>query len=132
MRIDVGAVVLACLVALAGTIDQATAQQQQPVIIQKLPPIEVITNSKRVTTQISIIRTGILLDTFGIVTVNRVENPGNCKTPADGYWTDINQPGYHTYYAAALLAFAQHATVEVVVFGCLGDRPHLVGLDILR
>jgi len=119
------------LVALAGSIDQAASQQPGP-LERRHDSIEVLTNSLRVTTQITIIRTGMSFDRFGILTVAPVVNPGNCARPQDGYWTDSTQPGYHTYYAAALLAFAERATVEVVVFGCVADRPALVGLDIVR
>jgi hypothetical protein len=85
-------------------------------------------------TRIKEVFTGWNADQFGIITVDPVANPANCKLDTHGYMTDSNQPGYHTFYAAALLAFAQRATVIVVVDerGCIEDRPKLVGLNILR
>ena len=84
-------------------------------------------------TQITMIRTGWDSDQFGIVTVAPIVNPAHCPT-ADGYVADSTQPGYHTYYAAALLAYAERATVIVVVAeqGCVSSRPKLIGLDIVR
>lgn len=84
-------------------------------------------------TQITMIRTGWNAEQFGIVTVDPIVNPANCPT-ADGYVADSTQPGYHTYYAATLLAFAERATVIVVVAeqGCVSDRPKLIGLNIVR
>lgn len=84
-------------------------------------------------TQITMIRTGWNSEQFGIVTVAPIVNPANCPT-ADGYVTDSTQPGYHTYYAAALLAFAERATVILVVAeqGCVSSRPKLIGLNIVR
>jgi hypothetical protein len=86
-------------------------------------------------TQITMIRTGWNAEQFGIVTVAPIQNPSRCLTP-DGYVTDSTQPGYQTYYAAALLAFAERATVIVVVSDVAGDcvasRPKLIGINIVR
>jgi len=90
---------------------------------------------QKVTTQITMIFTGHEKDLFGIHTVAPQINPSNnpeCNQP--GYATDSSQPGYHTFYAAALLAFAERADVEVVVDdeGCVAGRPKLIGLNIKR
>jgi hypothetical protein len=84
-------------------------------------------------TQITMIRTGWNRDQFAIVTVAKIQDPAKCGT-ADGYLTDSTQPGYLTYYAAALLAFAERATVIVVVDeqACLAGRPKLIGINIVR
>jgi hypothetical protein len=87
-----------------------------------------------VKTQITEVFTGWEADKFGIITVDPVANPAKCKLDTHGYMTDGKQPGYHTFYAAALAAFAQRATVIVVVdeTECVGDRPKLIGLNIMR
>jgi hypothetical protein len=86
-----------------------------------------------IATQITMIRTGWDAEQFGIVTVAPIQNPAGCPTP-DGYVTDSKQAGYQTYYAAALLAFAERATVIVVVAeqGCIASRPKLIGINIVR
>ena len=86
-----------------------------------------------ISTQITMIRTGWNAEQFGIVTVAPIVNPAGCPT-ADGYVTDSMQPGYQTYYAAALLAFSERATVIVVVAeqGCVANRPKLIGINIVR
>jgi hypothetical protein len=95
---------------------------------------------QKVKTQITMIFTGHEKEQFGIHTVAPTINPANCphdpdsERPPNGYATDSSQPGYHTFYAAALLAFAERADVEVVVDdeGCVAGRPRLIGLNILR
>jgi hypothetical protein len=94
--------------------------------------IPVILKPEIIKTQITEIRTGWNEEQFGIVTVAPIVNTP-CPTH-DGYVTDHEQPGFHTYYAAALLAFAERATVIVVVSstGCVAGRPQLIGLSIVR
>lgn len=89
---------------------------------------------EHITIQITMIFTGHNKDQFGIHTVAPTVNPAKCDLPNSGYATDSSQPGYHTFYAAALLAFAERANVVVVVDdeGCVADRPKLIGLNILR
>ena len=89
---------------------------------------------QEVTTQITMIFTGHNKDQFGIHTVAPTVNPANCPLMDSGYATDSSQPGFHTFYAAALLAFAERAGVEVVVDdeGCVADRPRLIGINIIR
>jgi hypothetical protein len=85
-------------------------------------------------TQITMILTGWDTEEFSIKTVAPIVNPANCPAQ-DLYETDSKQPGYQTYYAAALLAFAERATVIVVVAerGCgASGRPRLIGIDIVR
>jgi hypothetical protein len=89
---------------------------------------------QKVTTQITMIFTGHEKDQFGIHTVAPTINPFNCPIGDSGYATNSDQPGFHTFYAAALLAFAERAEVEVVVDdeGCVAERPKLIGLNIKR
>jgi hypothetical protein len=89
---------------------------------------------EHVATQITMVFTGHNKDQFGIHTVAPTVNPAKCNLSDSGYATDSNQPGYHTFYAAALLAFAERADVDVVVDdeGCVADRPKLIGLNVKR
>ncbi|MGH7842228.1 MAG: hypothetical protein ACREQT_12010 [Candidatus Binataceae bacterium] len=93
-----------------------------------------VADPPNIPTQITMIRTGWNADSFGIVTVAPTVNPNGCPTSNLGYVTDSSQPGYQTYYAATLLAFAERATVIVVVaeHECLGPFPKLIGIDIVR
>ena len=90
-------------------------------------------DDQKVPTQITMIFTGHEKDQFGIQTVAPIVNPFKCPQEG-GYMTDSNQPGYHTFYAAALLAFAERADVVVVVDdeGCIAEHPKLIGLNIKR
>ncbi|MGH7840319.1 MAG: hypothetical protein ACREQT_02210 [Candidatus Binataceae bacterium] len=92
-----------------------------------------VADPPNIPTQITMIRTGWNAEQFGIVTVAPIVNPAGCPT-ADGYVTDSSQPGYQTYYAATLLAYAERATVIVVVaeHGCVSSRPKLIGINIVR
>jgi hypothetical protein len=85
------------------------------------------------TTKITMIFTGFEKDQFGIHTAAKTVNPAKCKLSDQGYATDSSEPGYYTFYAAALLAFAERADVVVVVDdeGCVADRPKLIGLNIM-
>jgi hypothetical protein len=89
-----------------------------------------------VKTQITEVFTGWDAEQFGIITADPRVDPANCNPKADnhGYMSDIHQPGYHTFLAAALAAFAQRATVQVIVkeTGCIVGHPILIGLNILR
>jgi hypothetical protein len=85
-------------------------------------------------TSISGVRTGWNFDSFAVETKEPIVNPANCPTP-DGYISDINLPGYNTYYAAALTAFSTSPTVVVTVHdtecGPAG-RPKLIGINLVK
>jgi len=85
-------------------------------------------------TQITEITTGWNAEQFGIVTVAPIVGGLMCAKDHDAYATDHDHPGYQTYYAAALLAFAERATVIVVVSNteCVAGRAALIGLNIVR
>jgi hypothetical protein len=79
------------------------------------------------------IRTGWNSDQFAIVTNEPIANPAGCPTP-DGYVTDSSQPGYNTYYVAAITAFVERAHIVIVIaeHGCVASRPKLIGVNIRR
>jgi hypothetical protein len=91
--------------------------------------------TQRLTT-IKEIRTGWNGEQFAIVTNEGViANPAGCPKP-DGYATDSSQPGYNTYYAAAVTAFVERAQIVAVVDdtkgSCVALRPKLIGINIRR
>ncbi len=96
-------------------------------------PIAAFSEPTQVLTTIKEIRTGWDSEQFGIVTHEPIKNPAGCPT-ADGYVTDSKQPGYNTYYAAALTAFVERAKIVVVIAeqGCISSRPKLIGVNIRR
>jgi len=114
----------ACLTLLVLSYTPALAEEAPP------PP--------HIKTQITTVFTGWNDDLFGIITVDPVVDPAGCNPgpTIHGYAADSTQPNYHTLYAVALLAFAERATVVVVVDprkgSCVVDRPKLMGLNILR
>lgn len=82
---------------------------------------------------ISMIRTGWNDDSYAVVTVERLPNPARCATP-DGYISHKSLPGYSTYYAAALAAYAAHRRVMLVVHNteCFAGRPKLIGINLIQ
>jgi hypothetical protein len=71
---------------------------------------------------ITMIATGWDVEAFAVVTQGPILNPQHCPI-ADGYVTDSSLPGYNTYYAAALAAYASNSPVSVVVFDKSGTTP---------
>jgi hypothetical protein len=72
----------------------------------------------------------------------------NCQF-GDGYETDSSQPGYNTYFVAAITAFVEHAQVVLTILSVqhgvssvimgprpgdcsISGRPKLIGVDILH
>jgi hypothetical protein len=86
-----------------------------------------------VTGLVTIIRTGWQSDAFGVVINEPMVNPAGCPTP-DGYVSEGSQPGYRTFYAAALAAYATKQKVMVVVHNteCTGPRPKIIGINLPR
>lgn len=82
---------------------------------------------------ISRIRTGWASDTFAIETSQAIINPAGCAAP-DGYISDSSHPGYKTYYAAALMAFASGKPVTVVISDaeCYSGRPKIMGIYVAK
>jgi hypothetical protein len=80
---------------------------------------------------ISMIRTGWNDDSYAVVTQEGMPNPAGC-TRADGYITHKSLPGYSTYYAAALTAYATHRRVMLVAHNseCFGGWPKLIGINL--
>ncbi|HVO01052.1 MAG TPA: hypothetical protein VMT54_02570 [Candidatus Cybelea sp.] len=79
---------------------------------------------------VNVLRTGWNADSFGIVLDTPVQNPGNCPI-ADGYVSEAGQPGYDTYYDAALAAYRLGTPITVVIDpgGCVMGRPKIMGIN---
>ncbi|KQZ32557.1 hypothetical protein [Duganella sp. Root1480D1] len=77
------------------------------------------------------IRTGWSADLFTVDTGQAHINPANCPS-ADGYYASSADPGYKTFYAAALLAFSMGKSVSLYIsnFQCTEQRPRIIGLII--
>lgn len=84
---------------------------------------------------ITMLRTGWNADSFAVALTAPIVNPANCPTP-DGYLSISSQPGYNTYYAAALTAYSLNLRVMVVIDNtpgqCLFSRPKLIGINLIR
>jgi hypothetical protein len=81
---------------------------------------------------IQLIRTGWNSDSFAIVTQEPIQNPAGCPTP-DGYISEKSLPGYNTYYAAALTAYAAKMPVVAITIHnteCFAGRPKLIGINL--
>lgn len=81
----------------------------------------------------TMVRTGWNSDSFAVVTAALILNPARCSTP-DGYISEKNLPGYETYLAATLAAFAMNTPAVVTVHDsqCFADRPVLIGINLMR
>jgi hypothetical protein len=86
-----------------------------------------------VVSSISLIRTGWNTDSFSVVTAEPIRNPAHCPEP-DGYMSLKSLPGYTTYYAAALTAYAANQTIQIIIHNseCALSRPKLIGINLVR
>lgn len=77
------------------------------------------------------IRTGWGADAFAIETGQPISNPASCAVP-DGYASGSNEPGYKTYYATTLTAFAMKKPVTIIVSDteCSSFRPKIMGIYV--
>jgi hypothetical protein len=59
-------------------------------------------------------------------------NPAGCANNTLGYISTIDQPGYHTYYAAALTAYVARKQVTITVHNtqCTGGFPKIIGVNM--
>jgi len=48
----------------------------------------------------------------------------------DGYYTSPNDPGNHAHQAALLSAFMAGRPVTLVISGCYGSRPQIIGVNL--
>lgn len=82
---------------------------------------------------ITALRTGWNSDAIGVVTAQPIINPANCPT-ADGYVSTNARPGYQTFLATSLTAFALSTPVVITVYDtqCDGGRPVLIGINLSR
>ena len=78
------------------------------------------------------IRTGWDADSFGIVVSAPQINPANCADNTLGYISTIDQPGYQTYYSAALTAYVARKQVTITVHNtqCVGPFPKIIGVNM--
>jgi hypothetical protein len=90
---------------------------------------QTVTGPLNVTT----IRTGWNADSFAIVTLQPIANPAHCALP-DGYIALKPQPGYGTYYEAALVALQSNLRIQMSVdnAACIAGRPKMIGVNVLR
>jgi hypothetical protein len=84
---------------------------------------------------IKVLRTGWNGDAFGIEIDAPQQNPAGCPNNV-GYISDSNQPGYKTYYLAAIAAYQTGKPISVVVDSnsgaCIGGWPKIIGINLLR
>lgn len=75
------------------------------------------------------VRTGWAADQFAIETGQAILNPANCPAP-NGYHSAGTDPGFKTFYAAALMAFSAGKNVTIIVSDkeCSVGGPRIVGI----
>ena len=104
------------LAALAATVAAAPAEAQTTMV-----------------GNITMVRTGWNDDSFAVVTAEPMPNPAGCAR-SDGYITQKSLPGYSTYYAAVLTAYASRRPVMLVAHDteCFGGWPKLIGVNLTQ
>ena len=77
-------------------------------------------------------RTGWDSDSFGVMVSVPQINPAKCTSKDLGYISTVEQPGYQTYYAAALTAYVARKQVTVTVHNsqCIGPFPKIIGINM--
>lgn len=77
--------------------------------------------------------TGWGTDHFSVDIDGTIPNPAGCGA-SDLTGTGVEDPGYKTFYAAALTAMSTDKPVMIVVSNtqCSGVRPKLIGISINR
>jgi hypothetical protein len=75
------------------------------------------------------IRTGWATDMFALETGAAISNPAGCPSP-NGYFSLGTEPGYKTFYAAALMAFSTGKNVTIMVSStdCTSGAPRIIGI----
>ena len=78
------------------------------------------------------LRTGWEADQFGVVIDAPQINPASCANATLGYVSNINQPGYHTFYAAALTAYVARRPITIAVHTtqCIGPFVKIIGINM--
>ena len=81
---------------------------------------------------ITSLRTGWDYDGFGIVINVPQINPAHCQNNDLGYVSKIDQPGYNTYYSAALTAYVARKQITIAVHNtqCIGPFPKIIGVNM--
>ena len=81
---------------------------------------------------ITSLRTGWDSDSFGIVIDAPQINPAQCANNTLGYISTIDQPGYHTYYAAALTAYVARKQITIAAHNtqCIGPFVKIIGINM--
>ena len=84
---------------------------------------------------IKVLRTGWNADAFGVEIDAPQQNPAGCPNNL-GYVSDSNQPGFKTFYMAALAAYQTGKAISVVIDSnsgaCIGGWPKIIGINLLR
>jgi len=75
--------------------------------------------------------TGWGYDSFSVNLGTAISNPAGCPA-SDMAVVSTDSPGYKTYYAAALTAFANDLPVSLVISttACEGTRPRIIGIQM--
>ena len=84
---------------------------------------------------IKVLRTGWNSDAFGIEIDAPQQNPAGCQNNV-GYVSEASQPGFKTFYMAAIAAYQTGKVISVVVDSnsgaCVGGWPKIIGINLLR
>lgn len=84
-------------------------------------------------TIINTVTTGWGYDAFGLMIAAPVPNPAGC-TLSDFPLSNGTDPGFKTYYAAALTAWSTNSPVSIVISNtqCSNNRPRIIGIHLER
>lgn len=60
-----------------------------------------------------------------------IVNPSNCKVANYGYATNPADPGHSLFHTVILSALLNKREVHIVVYGCIYEKPRIVGVKML-
>jgi hypothetical protein len=82
-------------------------------------------------TTITSVGTGWGADSFALWITSPIPNPANCPS-VDLVSSISTDPGYKTYYAAALTAWATNSPVTIIVSNtqCTENRPRIIAVNL--
>jgi hypothetical protein len=73
--------------------------------------------------------TGWYEDTMSVITTAPLANL-NCPVTDAGYATNPSDPGHQLHHAALLGAYYNHKRVQILVDGCVYDKPRILAVNV--
>jgi len=79
--------------------------------------------------RITQLRAGWVEDSMAVFLTAPVKNTG-CKTTDAGYATNPSDPGHKLFHATLLGAYLNNKQVQVILRGCIYDKPRIIAVYV--